>query len=287
MSVPATGHLCASYLRMPAERDLSVRSAREATDGGSAGRTDDRAATSTGSDSSPGSPQAIAAEVLKAVEKLGDAERQELRQSNHPTSLRVIGATAPDLGAIETDLSRRLRDVPANQVVELAKALVVFGVLECQQIAYQILGHHEAAASSLGLGDIEALGSGLDNWVSVDSFALRVAGPAWREERIPDDVIHRWANSEDRWWRRAALVCTVALNQRATEVTGEPIRTLSVCRILAGDHDDMVVKGLSWALRELLRRDPESVVGFLAGHDDVLAARVKREVRRKIEAGRQ
>jgi 3-methyladenine DNA glycosylase AlkD len=274
-------------LGIPAERVLAVRSAQEATDGDSADRIDDQAATSTESDSSPGSPQDIATEVLEAIEKLGDAERRELRHKNHPTSLRVIGATAPDLRAIEKGLLLRFRDVPANQVVELAKALVAFGVLECQQIAYQILGHHEAAQSSLGLDDIETLGSDLDNWVSVDSFALRVAGPAWREERIPDDVIHRWANSEDRWWRRAALVCTVALNQRATGVTGEPTRTLSVCRILVRDHDDMVVKGLSWALRELLRRDPDSVVGFLAEHDDVLAARVKREVRRMIEAGRQ
>ena len=254
-----------------------MRSAREATDGDSAAdRTDVR-----------GSPEAIAAEVLEKVERLGDAERRELRQSNHPTSLRVLGATAPDLRAIEKDLSSRFRDAPAHQVVELAKALVASRVLECQQIAYQILDRHKGAASSLVLGDIETLGSGLDNWVSVDSFALRVAGPAWREERIPDDVIHRWANSEDRWWRRAAVVCTVALNQKARGGIGDPSRTLSVCRTVAGDHDDMVVKGLSWALRELVRRDPASAVGFLAEHDEVLAARVKREVRRKIETGRK
>ena len=47
----------------------------------------------------------------------------------------------------------------------------------------------------------------------------------------------------------------------------------------------MVVKGLSWALRELVPRDREAVVGFLEEHDGVLAARVKREVWNKLETG--
>jgi hypothetical protein len=33
--------------------------------------------------------------------------------------------------------------------------------------------------------------------------------------RVPDSLIHRWARSPDRWWRRAALVSTVPLNSGA------------------------------------------------------------------------
>jgi 3-methyladenine DNA glycosylase AlkD len=62
-------------------------------------------------------------------------------------------------------------------------------------------------------------------------------------------------------------------------------RTIEVCRMLAGDHDDMVVKALSWALRELVQHDPDAVQQFLDGYDDLLAARVKREVRNKLKTG--
>jgi 3-methyladenine DNA glycosylase AlkD len=55
--------------------------------------------------------------------------------------------------------------------------------------------------------------------------------------------------------------------------------------LLAGDHEDMVVKALSWALRELVPHDPEAVRAFLADYDPVLAARVKREVSNKLETG--
>ncbi len=62
-------------------------------------------------------------------------------------------------------------------------------------------------------------------------------------------------------------------------------RTLEVCRMLANDHDDMVAKALSWALRELVRHDAGAVQAFLLEHEHVLAARVRREVRNKLTTG--
>ena len=47
----------------------------------------------------------------------------------------------------------------------------------------------------------------------------------------------------------------------------------------------MVVKAVSWALRELAIWDPAAVRAFLAAHDRELAARVKREARSKLETG--
>jgi 3-methyladenine DNA glycosylase AlkD len=69
--------------------------------------------------------------------------------------------------------------------------------------------------------------------------------------------------------------------------TGDARRTLDICRRLAADGDDMVVKALSWALRELVVWDPEAVRRFLDDHHEVLAARVRREVRSKLETGRK
>ena len=42
---------------------------------------------------------------------------------------------------------------------------------------------------------------------------------------------------------------------------------------------------MSWALRELVPWDKQAVEGFLEEHDGVLVARVKREVRNKLETG--
>jgi 3-methyladenine DNA glycosylase AlkD len=127
----------------------------------------------------------------------------------------------------------------------------------------------------------------MDSWWSVDSFARTLAGPAWLRRQVSDERIHRWARSEDRWWRRAALVSTVALNMRSQGGPGDVDRTLAVCRLLLEDHDDMVVKAMSWALRQLVVHDPDAVQQFLDEHEEALAARVKREVRNKLTTGRK
>ncbi len=119
----------------------------------------------------------------------------------------------------------------------------------------------------------------------MDTFACYLAGPAWRERQIADRIVHRWARSPDRWWRRTALVCTVALNNQARGGRGDAERTLGVCRLLLADRDDMVVKALSWALRELAKRDAPAARAFVEEHRNELAARVLREVGNKLRTG--
>ena len=55
------------------------------------------------------------------------------------------------------------------------------------------------------------------------------------------------------------MVSTVSLNNNARGGKGDTTRTLNICKMLVADRDDMVVKALSWALRELAKRDPEPV----------------------------
>jgi 3-methyladenine DNA glycosylase AlkD len=123
-------------------------------------------------------------------------------------------------------------------------------------------------------------------WAHSDCFACFAGGVAWRFGAIEDGVVARWARSGDRWWRRAALVSTVPLNCRARGAEDpQPDRTLAICELLLDDRDDMVVKAMSWALRELAKRDPRPVERFLLRHDRRIAARVRREVGNKLTTG--
>jgi 3-methyladenine DNA glycosylase AlkD len=55
--------------------------------------------------------------------------------------------------------------------------------------------------------------------------------------------------------------------------------------MLVQDHDDMVGKGLSWALRELIPHAPAAVDKFVTEHHRALQGRVVREVRSKLATG--
>ncbi len=209
-------------------------------------------------------PSALAAELVARVRALPEPN-------------------TPAVRAVRREYSRRLRAAPPDLLLELARVLVCdYG---WRSVPYELLRHHPAAFARLTAEELVALGQGIDSWSSVDVFARTLTGPAWLHGLISDEVIHGWAHSEDRWWRRAALVSTVALNTRSHGGYGDTPRTLAVCALLVADGDDMVVKALSWALRALVVHDPKAVRAFLAEHEEVLAARVLREVRNKLETG--
>ena len=187
--------------------------------------------------------------------------------------------------AVRREFSKRLSKASPQHVIQVAQRLLDDRASDYRFVAYELVRHHRAALASLGEKELERFGRGIDSWGAVDMFACYLAGPAWRENQISEGVIRRWAGSKDRWWRRAALVSTVPLNSRAHGGTGDAARTLEVCRRLVGDRDDMVVKAMSWALRELSKRDPKAVSQFLEELQNVVAARVIREVGNKLSTG--
>lgn len=189
-----------------------------------------------------------------------------------------------DFRAVRKEISAEITGEPRAAVMRLAFDLVRTGEIG-RFFAHELVACHSEALSGITPAEMTRLAHGLSDWGGVDSFCCYLAGPAWREGRIPDRLIHAWARSPDRWWRRAALVATVPLNLKSRGGTGDARRTLAVCERLAADRDDMVVKAMSWALRALAVRDPAAVAQFVKRHDGELAARVMREVRNKLTTG--
>ena len=211
--------------------------------------------------------------------------------SDHPASggygsrLQRLGLRIPELRAVARDLARDCRALPAREVVRVAKGLVDGGTLEGGLAAFELLWRHHAAAATLTARDLARLARGADNWGTADTFACLLSGPAWHRGQVSDAWVARRARSRDRWLRRIALVSTVPLNLPSRGGTGDVPCTLRLCRMLIADHDDMVVKALSWALREVAKRDPAAVRRFLERHRASIAARAAREVTNKLTTG--
>ena len=197
--------------------------------------------------------------------------------------------TTATVRKVRREHSRALRTADPALVIELARALLARdsrnGRSGLRWVAYELVRNHKPAFESLDDALLDELGQGMHSWDTVDDFSRTLSGPAWLHGIASDALIHGWAASEDLWWRRAALVSTVALNMRSYGGTGDTPRTLAICDMLAADREDMVQKALSWALRELVWHDSAAVQSFLDTHAAHLAARVKREVRTKLNTG--
>jgi len=193
---------------------------------------------------------------------------------------------APALRRLRREYSKRIEALAPRDVVKIATALIA-GRRVPRFIGDELIASRPDAFATLGLTQLEHLGSGISSWDQVDCFACYLSGPAWREGHIDDQAIEQWAKSKDRWWRRTALVSTVPLNVKARGGRGDARRTLRICSLLIGDRDEMIVKALSWALRALVTRDPDAVRRFISKNEGRLAALVRREVQYKLATGRK
>ena len=163
-------------------------------------------------------------QMANTSQKTMDAEglSDEIQRRLH----RLGSFDAQSLRSVRRVVSKELAGAPPKLVISVAEHLLETPSFASRVIAYELILYHPEALRALRAPDLERLGKGIDSWEAVDTFACYVAGPAWRERQIPNRVIHAWARSQDRWWRRAALVSTVPLNNKTRGGQGDAQRTL-------------------------------------------------------------
>lgn len=225
--------------------------------------------------------------LISQLKLISDPIRKEKTKFFAPTSMEVIGLTNPVMKQHIALWWEELKLWEPKQLIALAKELSNSGIFECKCIAYELLWKNKKALSLLTLSDLNELKSGNDNWVCVDTFCVLISGWVWRNKQITNEDIVGWLNSENRWERRTAVVSTVPLNLKSRGGTGDAKRTLMICKKAINDRDDMVVKALSWALRELSKSDRPAVQKFMDNYSSKLAGRVVREVTMKLTTGKK
>lgn len=225
--------------------------------------------------------------ILLELRACGIPSRAEFVASEYMSSNLVhLGCTVPDVRRIAKGAARALRGEPDAHVVAVALELVAQRNHDSRQAAYELLGALPAVRDGLTAEQLEALARDNDNWAAVDAFCSALSGPQYARGLLDGATLRRWARSSDPWTRRAALATVATAFGRAALRTTAPLApSFAVCEQLADDRHDHVVKALSWALRSLTSRDRAGVEQFLARHEALLAARVKREVRVKLTTG--
>jgi 3-methyladenine DNA glycosylase AlkD len=100
-------------------------------------------------------------------------------------------------------------------------------------------------------------------WDLVDEIASRLVGPLLlAAPEVVTPAVRTWASDQDRWRRRAAVICQLSARDR-TDTT----LLAAAIEANAADRDFFLRKGIGWALREYAKTDPQWVRDFVAGHE--------------------
>jgi 3-methyladenine DNA glycosylase AlkD len=114
-------------------------------------------------------------------------------------------------------------------------------------------------------------------WDTVDSLVHNVGAISLKfPESIP--VLERWAQTENFWLRRAAILHQLGLKARTDE-------TRLFKFILENSHDSefFIRKAIGWALREYSYINPEAVKTFVLEHQNELSNLSQREALKALE----
>ena len=225
--------------------------------------------------------------IIFGLEKYADRQRVEASKTMFPTKMRVIGVRAPDMKLFIRENWSEISKLAPEELITLTKELVGSDIFECNHLAFELLSKSKPALRLIGLEDLEQLGKNIDNWATTDAFSVMIAGWTWRNNQISDQDVINWLENGNLWWKRTAIVSTVALNLRSRGGKGDVNRTLIICEKALNDRRPLIQKALSWALSELSKSYKPAVVDFMNRHGEMLCGSARREIYTKLETGRK
>ena len=154
-----------------------------------------------------------------------------------------------------------IRSMEENEQIQLAQQLIQSEFGEQQSIGLFILEPLASHYSPDRFKGLDELIRYLHGWSKIDSFT----GSLLRDILIqyPDqflDMVRSWNQDPDLWLRRASVVLftrKVARSGKFNDIA------LEMCDNLKFDQEDLVQKGVGWALKDLMISDRERIIDYV------------------------
>jgi 3-methyladenine DNA glycosylase AlkD len=202
----------------------------------------------------------VAAKIRRALEDAGSTEHAVGVQSFFKDEIKSHGWYTADLRrAMRRWRCEILRAHDFEFLVNVADRLFRGAVLEEKVAAVFLLEQLDEQCGEREFHVFESWLSRISSWADHDGLVHSMIAPMIAAEPKRAKVVFRWANSKDRWHRRAACVALIR-GARAKMFFPEIVK---LSNSLLADEDDMVQKGLGWLLRETTKFDPQRTVPYL------------------------
>ena len=221
-------------------------------------------------------------DAIATLRAHADQARAAEMRAYHKQTREVLGLS----NALTGDLAetwRKSHDQPG--LVALAQGLWASDIFEARIAAGKLFVQARMRPDDAAAWDcIAGFVPEFDGWAIADAVAQ---GGQKRVVQDPArlDQLETWIASDHMWTRRAALVFTLPFTKsRHPSAVEQAARTriLGWCEALAPDRDWFIQKAIAWWLRELSKRDPEQVVGWLATHGATLKPFAVKEASRHL-----
>ncbi|MBN1995026.1 MAG: DNA alkylation repair protein [Anaerolineae bacterium] len=222
--------------------------------------------------------------LLDQIKQHADPQYQMSINATAPTKLKVYGVRVPNLREIARAWYREHKQATCEEMLTLAESLWNNASHEERQLVTYLFEHYKNWLPTLNKSPFEHWRRGLDNWVITDSLGWLLGLWVLAEPENRLSYLEKLITDKDVWSRRLSLVATIRINRGETGFTA-PDLTLQLLDQVKEERHPMMVKAVSWVLRELTRHHRDRVKIYLAENKEVLAGQVVREVNNKLQVG--
>lgn len=163
--------------------------------------------------------------------------------------------------SVMREFRTRITALPLDERLELAAALMAERVGEMGHAGIDVLALTKGELGPAHFSRLDRMVDDFTGWSHVDDFCISVAQPLLLT--YPDETLEQlkeWNGSANRWKRRTSVVAFVRKIGASGRFTSE---ALELCENLVRDPEDLVQKGVGWALKDVMRGDPERVLAYV------------------------
>jgi 3-methyladenine DNA glycosylase AlkD len=206
--------------------------------------------------------QVSVADIRRAIESASGCRRPkpERRYHKHDQYLSY-GLKAADFRTIMKPFEPRFVELPVRKRLVLAADLLAEHVGELGHVGIYVVAIGVTELEPKHLPRLDRLGDDFRSWSHVDHFCGTVIVPllrTYRQEVL--DFLADWNVSTNRWKRRGSVVTFTGVEGESGQWTDEVLR---LCDNLIWDEEDIVRKGVGWALKDNLRSSPRRILPYI------------------------
>lgn len=200
-------------------------------------------------------------QITQDLEHAGEISLYSADANEPDSRYKSYGVRAAGKKQIFRTHRASIRQLEPHQQIELAEQLITSGFGEQQEIGLRVLEPFADYYSPSKFHEIDRLVRYLYGWSKVDAFTGSLLRDIlFQHPSTFPSVVQTWNQESDQWLRRASVVLftrKVANSGKFTDIA------LEMCNNLIHAPEDLVRKGVGWALKDLMRSDKNRIRDYV------------------------
>ena len=205
---------------------------------------------------------ALKTDIRRAIESASGCVRPMAEQRYHKHGQYLsYGLKAPAFWEIMKAFRPRFLALSLRERLDLAVKLLGEHIGEPGHTGIHIAALSAKELEPAHFSILDRMADGFRSWSHVDHFCSEVMNPLlWNHRLEALAFLENWSRSPNRWKRRGSVVAFTGKTAASGKFTDDVLR---FCEALVRDKEDIVRKGVGWALKDNLRSAPERILPYI------------------------